>query len=87
LPWIYKPSQNKDIGLKCGDPTFNPTGILSYVEDLKEKANTEFGQKDYFVIACSMFTKAACVGLELATNLLLLFGDPTRIDIKMDDAL
>jgi len=42
----------KIFGQNQGGPDFQPAGILKYVEDLKEGANVEFGQKDYFKIAC-----------------------------------
>jgi hypothetical protein len=39
-----------------GGPEFQPAGILKYVEDLKEGANTEFGPKDYFEMACRLLS-------------------------------
>jgi hypothetical protein len=40
-----------------GGLEFQSAGILKYVEDLKEGANTEFGPKDYFEIACNKFQR------------------------------
>ena len=35
---------------------FQPAGILKYVEDLKQEANKDIELKDFFEMACSMFS-------------------------------